>query len=327
MVTVLLPVYNGEKYLSEAIESILNQTFTNFEFLIINDGSADRTEEIILGYTDPRINYVKNEQNIKLIATLNKGLALAKGKYIVRFDADDIAMPNRIEKQVAFMESNPDIGICGSGVYSMIDDRVVIYPETDEQIRLRMLMANPFSHPTMIIRREVIEQSGLKFEPQYLHIEDYAFWYHMSQHCKTHNLPEPLIKYRVHENQVSSQYQEIQREQDKVVRAEIFSGLINKDKITPELYHFYSFQPVRLIDADEFEKLAYAINNLVSLKKDYYNDAIETYTIKRFWDYCCVNTKNGTMVSAAWSRFESRVNTGISLFTRLKFKLKCLAKI
>ena len=106
LVSVLMAVYNGEKYLLEAIESILNQTYTNFEFLIINDGSTDSTEEIILSYSDQRIRYIKNEQNLKLIASLNKGLDLAKGKYIARMDADDISLPDRLEKQVNFLERN-----------------------------------------------------------------------------------------------------------------------------------------------------------------------------------------------------------------------------
>ena len=97
-----MAVYNGEKYLCEAIESMLNQTYTNFEFLIINDGSTDTTEEIILSYKDERIRYIKNEQNLKLIASLNKGLVLANGKYIARMDADDISMLERLEKQVDF---------------------------------------------------------------------------------------------------------------------------------------------------------------------------------------------------------------------------------
>ena len=113
-VTVLMPVYNGEMYLREAIDSILHQTFTDFEFLIINDGSTDNSETIILSYDDSRIRYEKNDSNLKLIATLNKGIELAKGKYIVRMDADDISIPDRIEKQVAFLEKNPDVGICGS---------------------------------------------------------------------------------------------------------------------------------------------------------------------------------------------------------------------
>ena len=112
-VTVLMPVYNCEKYLRESIESILNQTFKDFEFLIINDGSSDKSAEIVESYNDNRINFVQNEKNIGLAASLNRGLDIAKGEYIARMDADDISLPERLEKQVRFMETNPQIGICG----------------------------------------------------------------------------------------------------------------------------------------------------------------------------------------------------------------------
>ena len=110
-ITVLMPVYNGEKYLREAIGSILNQTFNDFEFLIINDSSTDSTREIILSYDDTRIRLEDNEKNIGLTHSLNKGLRLAKGKYVARMDADDISLPDRLEKQLAVIENNTDVSI------------------------------------------------------------------------------------------------------------------------------------------------------------------------------------------------------------------------
>ena len=109
LITVLMPVYNGEKYLQQAIESILKQTFTDFEFLIINDGSTDNSENIILSYDDSRIRYIKNEENLRLIRTLNKGIELAKGKYIARMDCDDISLPYRFEKQLKEFQNNPHL--------------------------------------------------------------------------------------------------------------------------------------------------------------------------------------------------------------------------
>ncbi len=113
-VTVLMPVYNAEKYLKTAIESILKQTFSDFELLIINDGSTDGSEEIIRSFNDKRIRLFNNEQNLGIIKTLNKGLNLAKGEYIIRMDADDISLPDRLELQVKYMEENPGIGISGT---------------------------------------------------------------------------------------------------------------------------------------------------------------------------------------------------------------------
>jgi len=113
-VSVVMPVYNGEKYLRESIDSILNQTYTDYEFIIVNDGSNDKTEEIILSYNDNRIRYIKNEKNLQIVKSLNRGIELAKGRYIARMDADDISLPRRFEKQITFMENNLEIGVCGT---------------------------------------------------------------------------------------------------------------------------------------------------------------------------------------------------------------------
>ena len=152
LVTVLMAVYNGEKYLREAIESILDQTYTNFEFLIINDGSSDRTEEIILSYNDKRIRYIKNEQNLKLIASLNKGLDLAKGEFIARMDADDISLPERLEKQINFLEKHPEIGLLGSWVRTLglTNNRNIIFKQGHNTIRIQLLFNNFFHHPSVV---------------------------------------------------------------------------------------------------------------------------------------------------------------------------------
>src|SRR5690606_13489679 len=142
LISVVLPAYNAELYIKEAIDSVLAQTFTNFELIILNDGSTDKTEEIILSYQDSRIVYVKNEHNLGLIGTLNKGMALAKGKYIARMDADDICFPERFEKQVAFLEKNKEYIICGTSAYRFyknISDKTAFNPPlADNNIRVRL---------------------------------------------------------------------------------------------------------------------------------------------------------------------------------------------
>ena len=158
LVTVLMPVYNAAPYLREAIDSILNQTYSDFEFLIINDGSTDETESIINSYNDPRIVYLKNETNIKLISTLNKGIELAKGKYIVRMDGDDISLPTRIELQVQFMENNESVGLGGTFIRSFggaIEGKVG-YSTTHEEIKFKLLFDTHFPHPTAIIRKQIL---------------------------------------------------------------------------------------------------------------------------------------------------------------------------
>lgn len=205
-ISVIMPVYNGEKYLREAIDSILNQTFTDFEFIILNDASKDSTEEIIKSYTDNRIVYIKNEQNLGVAGTLNRGLEIAKGEYIARMDADDISLHNRFEKQMLFMDTHPDVGVCGSHIRIFGEDGVerdYIYSETDERLRVDMLFNSGFAHPAVMIRKSILDKKNLFYNTEFEKAEDYRMWYDIMSVSKGHNLQEPLLRYRHHQNQVT----------------------------------------------------------------------------------------------------------------------------
>ena len=201
LVSVVLPAYNAELYIKEAIDSVLAQTFTDFELIILNDGSTDKTEEIILSYQDSRIVYVKNEQNLGLIGTLNKGMALAKGKYIARMDADDICLPKRFAKQVNFLEEHPDYIICGTSAYrfysNITDAKAFIPPITDEKIRVRLFFNSSFIHPSVMFRTNIVKDQCLRFNDNYKYAEDYYFWMDLLKYGKGFNLKEKLLYYRV----------------------------------------------------------------------------------------------------------------------------------
>ncbi|MFN5442865.1 MAG: glycosyltransferase family 2 protein, partial [Crocinitomicaceae bacterium] len=169
-VSVVMPVYNGEQYLKEAIESILSQTYVNFEFIIINDGSEDNSEEIILSYNDPRIVYIKNLENLKLIKTLNIGFSKAKGKYIARMDADDISLPRRLEKQVDYLERNPDIGVLGTGVFLKGEKEIskLLYHTDDKSLRFALAFYCPFIHPSVVLRKAVLDHLPIIFDGNYI---------------------------------------------------------------------------------------------------------------------------------------------------------------
>lgn len=221
LLTILMPVFNAELYLKEAIDSILCQTYTMFEFLIINDGSTDNSENIIKSYSDRRIKYVENVENIGLIATLNRGLGLAKAKYIARMDADDISAPNRIEKQIDYLEKHADVGLLGTG-YTIFGDRneSIQYPCDHEDIKLACLSYNPFCHPSVMIRKEIIDKHQLKFKNEYLHAEEYKLWTEFVVLTKCCNLNESLLMYRSHSQQVSQMHLDIQIENSKVIQNE-----------------------------------------------------------------------------------------------------------
>lgn len=202
LVTVLMPVYNAEKYLSAAIDSILVQTYTNIELLIINDGSTDNSEYIIKKYLSKNkmIVYVKNETNIKLIATLNKGVRIAKGKYIVRMDADDISKPFRIEKQVEYMETHPNVGVCGS-YFTVFGEEIkksytVQRPLGNQKIKASMLFTNALGHPNVIIRRSVMIDNHVLYNKRFYRIEDWGLWTELMPYCDFGNLPCSVLDYR-----------------------------------------------------------------------------------------------------------------------------------
>ena len=202
-ISVLMSVYNGELYLAEAIESILAQTFDSFEFLIINDGSTDSSEKIINSYDDPRIRLENNEGNKGLVYSLNKGLNLARGKYIARMDCDDIAWPHRLEKQFTFMEANPNVGICGTWFEAFDKQtdwkRTVRFPVKDTAIRALMFTQSPFCHPSVMMRKELFEIYDLKYPSEYYRAEDYGLWIKLLNYTDGYNLPEVLLRYRRHE--------------------------------------------------------------------------------------------------------------------------------
>lgn len=205
MITVLMPVYNGGEYLRSAIESILSQTYTDFEFIIIDDGSTDNTKEIIDSYDDKRIRNFNNTTNQGLIFSLNKGIDNAKGRYIARMDSDDISLPQRFEKQIEYLDKNPDIVVLGSLGYNIDENgsvkNIIKLPEKPGQILTELLFGNVFIHTSIIAKTEVIRQ--YRYNKEYVHAEDYYLWSQIAKEHKIANLQQPLVRYRVHENCVS----------------------------------------------------------------------------------------------------------------------------
>lgn len=204
LITVVMSVYNSEKYLDEAIQSILNQTFNDFEFIIINDGSTDNSLNIIKKYIrlDKRIVLISRE-NKGLIASLNEGIQQSKGKYIARMDADDISMPTRFEDQVEFMENNTHIGVCGTAVIGFgdgIKKSIWKLSSNDSTLKTELLFSSIFAHPSIFLRKELITKYSLYYNHKFLHAEDYELWSRMANHTQFYNLKKPLIKYRISKN-------------------------------------------------------------------------------------------------------------------------------
>ena len=199
-----MPAYNAAKYIKEAIDSILAQTYCDFEFIIVNDGSTDNTKEIILSYSDPRIVYIENEQNSGICVTLNKGLDAAKGRYIVRMDSDDIALPQRLEVQVRYMDANPGIGASGSDIEIFgegISPHIFEQLHTPDECKAGLLFNSCFAHPSVIIRKDILDQYNLQYNDDFRGLEDYELWWQIGKYADLNNIAVPLLRYRHHKNQ------------------------------------------------------------------------------------------------------------------------------
>jgi glycosyltransferase involved in cell wall biosynthesis len=213
IVSVILPVYNSVKYASLSIESVLKQTFSDFELLIINDGSTDESLKIIESFNDQRIKVI-NQNNKGVTASLNIGLSLSHGTYIARIDADDIwSDPNKLAKQIEYLSKNPDCVVLGT--WAKIIDKdgeeksQLSYPKTDREIRSEILIKNCFIHPSVIFNKEVCLKAG-SFNENEKYVEDYGLWLRMGQFGKFTNIPEYLMSYRVHRGGVTQQKNFIQ---------------------------------------------------------------------------------------------------------------------
>lgn len=221
-VSVVMSAYNEERYIAGAIESILAQTFTDFEFVIVDDGSTDRTVEIIESYDDPRIRLLRQPQNHGVVAAWTRGIAESTGEYIARMDADDLSHPERFERQVAFLDRHPDVAAVGT-TYRLIDhDGITLQTAAsllgDAVMRAGLLHVNVIAHPSVMMRRTAFVASG-GYREEAFPAEDYDLWCRMARlpGCQVENLPEVLLDYRVNPNGVSSTKKALQRQQADAV--------------------------------------------------------------------------------------------------------------
>jgi glycosyltransferase involved in cell wall biosynthesis len=225
-VTVLMAVHNGERFLLTALDSLRSQTLGQFEVIVIDDGSTDATAAILSSLTDPRFTVHRNPENVGLTRSLNRGLGLAKGHYLARLDADDVALPGRLAAQVAFLDQHPEVGIVGSA-YEVVDegDRMVgqyVCPSTHTGIRWRQFFHNAFCHSSVMMRRSILEQHQLSYDECVVYAQDFDLWTRLLRHTRGANLTAPLVRWRVHEGSVSSlKHEQQERAATDVVVREI----------------------------------------------------------------------------------------------------------
>ena len=204
-VSILMPVYKTSQYLREAIDSMLSQTFADFELIVLNDCSPDNAEEILNEYKDPRIVRYLGEKNVGLANVLNVGMQMAKGKYIARMDSDDLSAPNRLEVQVDYLERHPDIDLCSCGMTLFgAKDGTWVRESDPDKVRISTLFFSPILHASSVWRKEAFDNNGLWFEQEMVPAEDYDLWCRaLSCGLRLVNIPECLYLYRIHPNQAT----------------------------------------------------------------------------------------------------------------------------
>ena len=223
--SVIMCVYNGEAYLEEAIRSVLGQTYSSFEFVIVDDGSADRTAKILQSIKDPRIKLIRNADNLGLIRSLNIGINAAEGAFIARMDADDVCAPDRFERQLDFLKQNPKVGMCGSWLAFIGEKAAYTYPQSHEEIKLTLMEQNPLAHPSVMFRKEVLKANGLFYDADFPGAEDYEMWSRMVFLTELANIPEPLLFYRRHEQQVTSKKMDLVTASSRKIKLRLLTCL------------------------------------------------------------------------------------------------------
>ena len=206
-VSILMPVHNTAPYLREAMDSLLSQTFSDFELIVLNDCSPDNAEEILDTYNDPRIVRYRGEKNVGLSNVLNVGIELARGKYIARMDSDDISLSNRLQVQVDYLEAHPEIDLVSVGMQLFgAKEEVWIREQNPEKVKIEALFHSPVLHASSVWRKDSFEKDGLRFRQEMVPAEDYDLWTRaLTKGLKLANLPEVLYKYRLHSTQATLQ--------------------------------------------------------------------------------------------------------------------------
>ena len=262
-ISIILPVHNGEIYIQEAIDSVLRQSFTDFELLVIDDGSTDYTSEIVLRYSDPRLRLISRPHGF--IDSLNDGLLQAQGKYIARMDTDDLMHPDRLHVQYHIMEEEPTIDVCASWVTIFgngVSPRLG-YSDLSGLIRhpeLLLLERNIIANPTVMLRHSFILEHNVHYKKGYPHAEDYKLWVDMVQEGGTFYIePDPLLAYRISPKQVSQRHTTEQRDSAERIRCEHLHQLMLTSPLLKELQPIYKeaerLHSLKLLSIDELIRL------------------------------------------------------------------------
>jgi glycosyltransferase involved in cell wall biosynthesis len=327
LISVLLPVYNAERFIAESIRSILSQTFTDFELIIIDDGSKDKSAEIIESFTDPRIRFIR-QQNAGMGATLNKAISLARGKYLARQDADDISLPERFEKQIDFLEHMEEYALVGTWA-EIVDEELKLtgrfhhHPEMSTRLKYDLLFDNPFVHSSVMIRAIALKEVGpydLSKDPL---IQDYELWWRIAEKFQIGNIAKSFVLYREVDTGMSraeKKYGEVVAKQSM----ENILALFKRDEQTLNenelknlkdfclLYHSCNSVLVKQPDIKDLRKIAIRIE--VATKHfwvdfDYHYAPLYGMHLTRCWRSYRIDHPDTSAISRFFLRIARRINS------------------
>jgi glycosyltransferase involved in cell wall biosynthesis len=285
-ITVLMPNYNNELFLKEAIDSILQQTFTNFTFLIVDDGSTDRSVEIITTYTDPRIVLIRKEKNSGIVDALNIGLKQIETKYIVRMDGDDISTPDRIETLFNFMEQHPEIGACGSQIqYFGNENHRSGYHLNNDKLTALLIYSTGVGHATSIFRTTILKQQHLLYRKDPPYMEDYDLFFRLKKNTEFANIDKVLYNYRIlkHNSTVANNHTRFDRYRD------MYKRILSELKIEPseknlELHLEFFIKPTLSFEMKEYKKwMVYLISQ--NEKAQLYSEKALAEILEEKWEH------------------------------------------
>jgi glycosyltransferase involved in cell wall biosynthesis len=343
MISVLMPVFNSEFFIIDSVSSILRQTFADFEFIIVNDGSTDNSRMVLeeMADLDKRIR-ILNQENRGIVEALNCGLREARGKYIARMDSDDISLPNRLAKQFAFMESNCKVGACGSWImyFGGKDGVWQTSPSTDD-IKCELLFNSAIAHPSVMIRASILSVNGLVYRERFRRdgdllnwnsinfAEDYDLWVRIGRLSELANIPEVLLMYRVHESQIVQKLKTEKIKSSNIIRQEqIFEWGLKFSKQETEIHN-----RIGLWDIDvsfvELSEMGLFLKKLIIYNRTfpiYESTAFINFIGKRWLSICIANSKKGLGVFYIFFKFaEGRIGKFFNKSV-IKFFIKCLIR-
>ena len=322
-----MSVFNNELYVKEAIDSILNQTFKDFEFIILDDGSTDRSVDIIQGYTDSRIRFCRNERNLGLRDSLNRGIRLAEGTYIARMDSDDIASERRLEIQAEYMERHPDVAMCGGNVHYLIEGKIKrnkeLFPCSFQEIRIALLRYNCFFHPTVMLRTDFIRAHELYYQRTFA--DDYDLWMRIMNQSVLHgkqmiNLPEIFLNYRIHSSNFGKRKEEIAKEVTDIQKEYVETLDLQKEE-KDKLIKGYAGQLSKIQDISENARILMKYARQMIGEMD---DQILLVLSKHYYELCYMYSEFGISVFHVFCRFEELNH--VKLKDKCRLFIKCVFK-